>query len=287
MDTKASLPPLSWQRKDIEQRLFFPGGKHTRVNSLLSALIGLMLAVFFYLALIPFYGTLFAKYFTEQGPIPYAIVFFTGWSLAILFLKWRKLVFQQKALNYQVVSKDPDFILSGGNADLVIDNIYEIVDDPRNFILFNRISTALSNLKNLGRVGDVGEILKDQGEQDEAAVDTSYSVLNGFIWAIPVLGFIGTVLGLSSAIGSFALVLQDPEKSQDFSLIKDALREVTGGLGTAFVTTLQALVAALVLQLIITFLKKSEDEFLENCSEYCLRNIVNRLRISPFQSTEQ
>ena len=39
-------------------------------------------------------------------------------------------------------------------------------------------------------------------------METSYSVINAFVWAIPVLGFIGTVLGLSQAIGQFGGVLQ-------------------------------------------------------------------------------
>ncbi|HMO15183.1 MAG TPA: MotA/TolQ/ExbB proton channel family protein [Pirellulaceae bacterium] len=281
----SNTPSLSWNRQDIEQRFFFPGGRHTRVNSFFSSLVGMVFAIGFYLVLLPFSESTISTNFTRQGPIPYAIVFFTGWSLAILLIKWRKLAFQQKSLTYRVVPNDPDFILSGGNADFVFDNIYQIVDDPKHFILFNRINVALSNLKNLGRVGDVGEILQAQAEQDETALDTSYSLLVGFIWAIPVLGFIGTVLGLSVAIGGFAEVLAQSD-TNDLEPIKFELRKMTAGLGMAFVTTLQALVAALFLQLMITFLKKSEEEFLEKCSEYCSRNIVNRLRILPFSATK-
>ena len=281
--SKPSEPPLSWERKDIEQRMFFKGAKHTRVNSFFSAIRGLILAILFYAALIPLKGYDFADMFTQQGYIPYMIVFFGFWSMAILAVKTRKLALQKKTLEYRVIPKDLDSIRSAGNVVLVVDNIYRVVDEPKNFVLFNRIAVALSNLKNLGRVGDVGEILNSQAEQDEAAVDTSYSILNGFIWAIPVLGFIGTVLGLSSAIGAFGSVLQTTE---DIAQIKNALKDVTGGLSTAFITTLQALVVALLLQLWMTFQKKSEEEFLENCSEYCTRYVVNRLRILPFEAKE-
>ena len=128
----------------------------------------------------------------------------------------------------------------------------------------------------------MGDILINQGNQDEAALDTSYSLLSGFIWAIPVLGFIGTVLGLSSAIGGFGEVL---ESAKDIEQIKTELKSVTAGLSMAFVTTLQALAAALVLQLLTTFLKKGEEEFLEETSQYCTNHIVNRLRIMPFEQT--
>ncbi len=82
---------LSWSRQDIEQRLLFRGGRHTRVNSLLSAIVAFLATVVFYAVLLPFDGTRIAEMFTKQGLIPYFIVFFTSWSLAI---KWRKLAFQ-------------------------------------------------------------------------------------------------------------------------------------------------------------------------------------------------
>ena len=111
-------------------------------------------------------------------------------------------------------------------------------------------------------------------------METSYSLLRGFIWAIPVLGFIGTVLGLSQAIGGFGEVLGT---NNDMSQITSSLKIVTSGLATAFETTLEALVAALAIQLLFTFLKKHEEEFLDDCAEYCHRHVVNRLRIMPYQ----
>ena len=69
---------------------------------------------------------------------------------------------------------------------------------------------------------------------------SSYILLNGLVWATPVLGFIGTVLGLSAAIGEFTQTLG--VDSTDLAAIKLSLTGVTGGLATAFETTLVALV---------------------------------------------
>jgi len=246
---------------------------------MLSFLIGASLTVAFYAALWPIRGSVLAATFMDRGPTPYVTMLLAWWSVAILFLKSRKLTFQQRALNYQVVPESHDFVLSAATADQVLQRIYATVDDPKRFLLFNRIVIALSNLRNLGRVSDVDEILRSQADQEESSVETSYSVVQGFIWAIPVLGFIGTVLGLSEAIGAFASVLGS---ASDVSEISHALRGVTAGLYTAFDTTLIALVAALAIQLILTFLKKSEEEFLDSCAEYCVRNVVGRLRVMPF-----
>lgn len=276
--------PLSWSKRDIEQRIGFRGGRHTRVNGLVSFLAAIVLAVGFYAALVPIHGTHFANMFVQRGWVQYAIVFLTAWSLTILVLKWRKLALQRRALAFQILPPSAEFVLSSLTVDQVLRRMFEITDDPKHFLLFNRIAIALSNLRNLGRVTDIDDILRSQADNDASSLETSYSLVHGFVWAIPVLGFIGTVVGLSRAIGGFSGALTD---NKNFESLSGALREVTSGLGTAFETTLVALIAALIVQLLITFMKKSEEEFLDQCSDYCLRNVVGRLRIMPFATDEE
>ena len=273
-----SRPSLDWSRSDIEQRLFFPGGRYTNVNGLLSGLLALLFTVAFYATLATPWlrGGYLDALFNERGPTQHATAFLFFWCLVILGLKTAKLSFQRRALNVRVIPDEAGFVISQSTVSRVLHNFHEAVDDPRQFLLFNRIVIALSNLRNLGQVGDVDGILRSQAGHDEAVTDTSYSLLNGFVWAIPVLGFIGTVLGLSDAIGQFSGVLGS---ANDVSQISTALKGVTVGLATAFDTTLVALVAALVVQLAMTVLRRDEDAFLDEAIEYGLRNVVGRLRI--------
>lgn len=272
---------LSWTKGDPEQRIGFRGGRFTRVNGVLSFLAACLLALGFFGLLLLVPDSHFAEMFTQRGSVQYVTVLLTSWALIILLIKWRKLALQRRALAYGVVPIDADFVLSSTTVDQVMANIYATVDDPKQFLLFNRITVALSNLRNLGRVSDLDDILRSQAEQDESGMETSYSLVQGFVWAIPVLGFIGTVLGLSEAIGAFSDVLA---ASDEVDQLSSALRGVTAGLATAFETTLVALVAALGVQMVLIFLRKSEEEFLDNCSEYCTRHIVGRLRIMPFEA---
>jgi biopolymer transport protein ExbB/TolQ len=93
---------------------------------------------------------------------------------------------------------------------------------------------------------------------------------------MPVLGFIGTVQGLSSAVGGFSKVLQT---AGDLTAVKGALTNVTSGLATAFETTLVALVASLIVQLCITLRQRQELGLLDDCSEYCQSNVISKLRM--------
>src|ERR1700677_2914604 len=217
---------LNWSKHDIEQRFGFTGGRFTNVNKMLSFLVGAVLSTGFYLAVI--YGmnanpTLkwIRHMFVARGAVPYFVVFFFFWSVAILFFKDRKVSFQRKALALSAVPRQAEFILTRETARTVLERIYRLVDDTRNFILLNRIERALSNLQNIGHINEVSDILRTQAEYDEEQLTSSYGLLNGFVWAIPGLGFIGTVLGLSQAIGAFGGTL---ETADDLSAIKDSLK---------------------------------------------------------------
>jgi biopolymer transport protein ExbB/TolQ len=250
--------------------------RFTAVNSGLCAGFALAASVLYYAFLYLMPENWFADMFIKRGFTPYLMVFLAYWSVAILVLKWTKVRVQRQALGISILPEGA-FVLSPNTVDQVMRNINLMVEQPRQFFLFNRIIGALSNLKNIGMISDVSDILRTYNEQDGEAVETSYSLLNGFLWAIPVLGFIGTVQGLSVAIGEFGQVLQ---QGGDMQALTSSLQTVTGGLATAFETTLVALVLALFLHLWATAMRKAEEELLYSCSEYCSQNIVGHLRMT-------
>jgi biopolymer transport protein ExbB/TolQ len=278
---------LAWSQQDIENRLAFKGGRYTDVNHVLALLIGavaagivysLMALVFIRLPVASTIATIYLRPTNQFAVIPANLFFFSG--LAVLILKGKKLQFQQRALSLSAVPAEPDFVLTETTAATVLARIHSLVDHPRHFILLNRIDRALSNFKNMGQVNDVSAILRAQAENDEDQIASSYTILNGLVWAIPVLGFIGTVLGLSLAIGRFTLTIQ---AGGDITLIRSSLQGVTGGLATAFESTLIALTFTLFLQLGITFQQKREMAFLDECNDYCHLHLVSKLRITDRQ----
>lgn len=270
-------PELSFSKSDIEKRILFPAGCFTSPGPWLAPVGSVILTVIFFgaLSLIPLSRV--SVMFTERGIVPYIIVFLTTWSLMILFIKHRKIILQEKALSLRILpTDDPGFIITPSSAERVIERLYQAVDDPKSFLLTRRICVALGNLRNMGNIGDVDKVLSTQADNDEALIYSSYTILRGFVWAIPVLGFIGTVLGLSIALGSFGGVLSH---SEEIGELRVALQSVTGGLSTAFETTLQGLVSALCIHLLMISVQRREEQFLDACKDYCQKYIVGRLRL--------
>ena len=291
--SNADYMTLSWSKQDPENKLgIFRGGQFTAPNNSLTFVLALIFSGLFFACQFTVMKAIAKKWEmmsmfvdpitrTANLPviIPITILFF--WCLCILFIKGRKIKFQEKALSLATVPQQVDFVLNEESAATVLQRMNMLVDSPRNFILLNRVERALSNLKNVGGVSDVSSILSSQAENDESFVVSSYLKIQGFVWAIPVLGFIGTVLGLSKAIGNFAGTLQ--ADTADIAAIKSNLTNVTDGLSTAFETTLIALVASLVIQLYLTRMQEKENKFLDDCNDYCHSHVTSRLRVAQPQ----
>ena len=97
----------------------------------------------------------------------------------------------------------------------------------------------------------------------ETDSENSFIVISCFIWSIPVLGFIGTVLGLARAVSNFG-VLSNASGQLDFNAV---LPKITGGLATAFETTLIALVFALILQILSSFQNQREQRWISSVKQ--------------------
>ena len=279
-----SQKQISRKLSDIECICGFKSQKFTYVNLVFSFFAGALIFGMIYLVLSSFrnrgWGWAIDMFFhggkQNRSLIPYFTVFLASWALAILLIKLQKLHVQRKVLELNLLPDDSAFVLTGATARIILEKINLMVSNPSDFVLLDRIQRALVNLKNLGNVSAVAECLSRQAQNDEDFLRSSYTLLKGFIWAIPVLGFIGTVLGLSSAIGGFGEMIgkgvENPQK------LVSALGNVTGGLSIAFETTLIALILALIIQLLLNWVLNREELFLDECSDYCHRNLISRIK---------
>src|SRR6185503_16965205 len=79
---------------------------------------------------------------------------------------------------------------------------------------------------------------------------------------IPVLGLIGTVIGISFAVGGFGQFLGG--NRNNMKTIKRSLVNVTGGLSFAFLITLQGLLTSLLIMLPAYALQTREERLYAN-----------------------
>ncbi len=97
------------------------------------------------------------------------------------------------------------------------------------------------------------------------ALESSYSFIRFLVWATPILGFLGTVLGITEAIAGVS-----PEQ-----LEKD-LTNVTGGLATAFDTTGLALMLTMITMLVTFLVERIEQRTMHEVDAYVDENLFHR-----------
>ncbi len=100
--------------------------------------------------------------------------------------------------------------------------------------------------------GDVDEFIKTLWQ----SLEESYLIPRYIVWAVPVLGFIGTVLGISLAADGIRRILSS---DSGLSGMSGELGGAIAPLGIAFDTTLIALSLSVVLMLILTLVQRSEE----------------------------
>jgi biopolymer transport protein ExbB/TolQ len=226
------------------------------------------------------YGILFALpagsylrgLFAERGWVNYVESFFFFWAISILYLKGQKLRHQKTALYLDVLPAELGSEVNSSNVAHFIDNLYALPARLRDSLMVNRIRKGLELFEVRQNNSEVANMMSAQSDIDSARIGGSYSLLKVFLWAIPILGFIGTVLGLSQAIGSI-----DLSDVSDISKIIGSIGNVTSGLGTAFDTTLLGLVLAMLLNFPINAVSKAEDDNLNSIDAFCNEILMPRL----------
>jgi len=246
----------------------------TDVSAWLGSLIALVLTAIFLTLMIPLKGYRLGDLFLDRGWVPYVLVFLMSWSVAILFLKSRKLARQKKSMLFDLLPTDLADEITEKTLDRFVRYIRGLPVEPGGSFLVNRVLRGLEHFRARKSNPEVASMLASQSEIDATAVESSYTLLKVFIWAIPILGFIGTVMGISDAVSGFSGSL---ETAQDIGVLKESLNGVTGGLAMAFDTTLVALVMSLFVMFPTSSMQKAEEDLLNWVDEYCNENLLKRL----------
>jgi DNA-directed RNA polymerase subunit RPC12/RpoP len=248
----------------------------TNVSMLKTALVGLALTAAFYVLVFPFYlaGTYFGDLFYQRGWVTPTEAFLMFWSVAILIFKFQKLKRQREAMLFDALPESLSPEITVSTLDKFTSHVRELPVDPGESFLIQRVLRGLEHFRVRKNAAEVASMMGSQSEIDGAAVDSSYSLLNVFIWAIPILGFIGTVQGLGGAVGELSASLEGAESVDQ---IKEVLQNITGGLGTAFDTTLVALIMSVMLKFPASSMQKAEEDVLNSVDEYCNENLIRRL----------
>jgi biopolymer transport protein ExbB/TolQ len=127
------------------------------------------------------------------------------------------------------------------------------------------------------------EILPTAASLDGSVLANGFAWLHVYAWSLPVLGFIGTAVGMASSILGFSQALSEATSIDVGTMAIKLSTLVIPGLSTAFETTVLALTASLITYMCTSALEKSDQEALEKLDYMCLEVLA---RMPPAETAE-
>ncbi len=254
----------------------------TEVGILRSVAVAVSATVlFYYLLVAPLSHTYFGELFGDRGWVPYVITLLSAWALAVLAFKLLLLSGQAKPLELDLLPDSIASRITPENAHVFSSYLRQISPVTARIFLIERLARAIQHLRARRSAQEVVDQLANQAQADANAVDSSYAMLRVVIWAIPILGFIGTVLGIGAAVGGFSDTVGG---AVDLDVMKQSIGSVTTGLALAFDTTLLALVMSIFIMFPASSLQKAEETLLARIEDYCEEHLVRRLDVGAAHS---
>jgi len=194
------------------------------------------------------------------------ILFF--WALAILAYKgvvvWR----QQGQLDEDFLQLPVNMPIGPEDTRELIGRLHELPRESRDFLLPSALLNAIQRFAATRNIQDAASAVRDTCETQGDRLDSELSTIRYIAWAIPSVGFIGTVRGIGAAL------------AQAHRAVEGDITGVTQNLGVAFNSTFIALVLSIVMMFFIHQLQHRQERLIHDTGAYCQRNLINKLRIN-------
>lgn len=208
----------------------------------------------------PFFFRYFASHWVLYAE---TIMFFV--ALAQLILRAGDLADQRarvKKIAFDAVPPVGDPVFEAG---VLQDQLALLPASQRNDYLPTRLHEALEGIRRKSSAAELEADLRFLSDVDAGKAHAGYAMIRLIIWAIPILGFLGTVIGITIAIAGL-----DPKALQQ------SLDVVTGGLGVAFDTTALALALSMGLMFLQYLVDKMEQRLLGQVDSVSLGLLIPR-----------
>lgn len=250
------------------------------VNLPLVTIISLVIVIAVYGLLYPFKQSYLGVLLYERGFTQYLAMLFAAMVVTITLLKVLILQSEYLALNKIWIAEH--IPLENPSSTEVAYLQERLMSDGS--LVARRCGRILeSYIKGRDRT-TATECALDDSSFYQSASESSYSVPRILVWAIPLLGFIGTVVGISQAVNGFSGFLAE---AGDVEKIKEGIGVVTTGLAVAFDTTLLALLLSVVVMIPLVLVERYESRLLLGIDIFINDKLLPRLSEKNQSISEQ
>jgi biopolymer transport protein ExbB/TolQ len=189
------------------------------------------------------------------------------WAIAIIAYKTRAASRERELLEVDLVQVPEGMRILPEDTREYLRQLDAMPAERQGMLTPRAIKAALARFGATRNLQDVSEASRAVMEAEADRLDAELSLVRYIAWAIPAIGFIGTVRGIGDAL------------AEAHKAVTGDISGVTEGLGVAFNSTLIALLLSLVLMFLLHYLQLAQERLVLDAETYLDQKLLRNLQV--------
>jgi biopolymer transport protein ExbB/TolQ len=188
------------------------------------------------------------------------------WALAIMGYKAVRLNNERKLLDTDLIQVPEGMRILPEDTREFARYVQALPDDRQQMLLPRALLNALRRFASTRNIQDVSSSTHTMCESEADRLESELAMIRYISWAIPSIGFIGTVRGIGEAL------------AQADKAVKGDIAGVTQSLGVAFNSTFIALLISIFLMFLVHQLQLMQERLVFDSENYCDEKVIRHLK---------
>ncbi len=189
------------------------------------------------------------------------------WALAIMGYKASRLTAERKLLDVDLVPVPEGMRILPEDTREFARQVQALPEDRQRMLLPRALLNALRRFASTRSIQDVSTSTHTICETEAERLESELAMIRYISWAIPSIGFIGTVRGIGEAL------------AQADKAVKGDIAGVTQSLGVAFNSTFIALLISIFLMFLVHQLQLQQERLVFDSENYCDDKVIRHLKV--------
>ena len=187
------------------------------------------------------------------------------WAIALMSFKARETFRERSLLGRNLIPIDGLTRILPQDTREYARSIEALSEGERERLLPKTLLVALDRFRSTHSVQDVAQTVRAMCEAESDRLDSEMSMIRYIAWAIPSIGFLGTVRGIGQALG------------QAHQAAQGDIAGVTQSLGVAFNSTFVALLISILIMFLMHQLQLAQERTTQETEQYCDQRLMRFL----------
>jgi len=188
------------------------------------------------------------------------------WALGLAVMKAQELARHRLQLDAGLMQVPAGYRILPGDVREYSHKLDQLPVGERGLIPARTLRRALKRFGETANVQDAATTVHDYCESESSRLDSELSLIRFCVWAIPAVGFVGTVRGIGEALAGAQVALRGDTGP------------VTSGLGVAFNSTFVALILSIILMYVIHELQLRQERLVLDTELYVDDSLLSNLQ---------